>query len=294
MCRLFGMHAGQSPAKASFWLLQASNSLERQSHYEPDGTGIGIFETNGAPFISKQPMSAWKDRDFAFQAKHLESTTFVAHVRYASTGGHAMENTHPFVQDRRIFARNGVIGRLATLDSKLRDLDVADLVEGQTDSERIFALITAEIRQAKGDVALGIANAVNWMAQKVPIYSLNFVLSTATDMWALRYPETHELFVLDRQASTAEHHTNLIAHSGRIRTRSAELGHRHVVLIATEKMSDDSRWRLLEPGELLHIDSTLQVHSTYPALQRPERLLTLEDLSDVEAASQHPQRLRNS
>ena len=33
----------------------------------------------------------------------------------------------------------------------------------------------------------------------MPIYAVNVLLSTATDMWALRYPESHELYVLDRR-----------------------------------------------------------------------------------------------
>ncbi|WP_258142506.1 class II glutamine amidotransferase [Arthrobacter sp. MYb227] len=138
MCRLFGMHTGQTPAKASFWLLQAPNSLSGQSRDEPDGTGIGTFDRDGTARVSKQPIAAWQDQEFSYQAKHLESTTFLAHVRYASTGGHSVENTHPFVQDGRLFAHNGVIGDLPQLEERLRTLGVFDLLLGQTDSERIL------------------------------------------------------------------------------------------------------------------------------------------------------------
>ena len=40
---------------------------------------------------------------------------------------------------------------------------------------------------------------MSWLAANVPIYAVNVLLSTATDMWALRYPESHELYVLDRR-----------------------------------------------------------------------------------------------
>ncbi len=70
-------------------------------------------------------------------------------------------------------------------------------VEGRTDSERLFALITKRIDEL-GDVGEGIASAVGWVADHVPVYSLNLTLGTADELWALRYPDTHELFVLER------------------------------------------------------------------------------------------------
>ena len=41
MCRLFGMSGGSEPVRATFWLLQAPDSLQQQSRREPDGAGIG-------------------------------------------------------------------------------------------------------------------------------------------------------------------------------------------------------------------------------------------------------------
>ncbi len=287
MCRLFGMHAGSHPAKASFWLLGATNSLERQSHYEPDGTGIGSFAPDGTPFISKQPISAWHDPEFAFEAKHLESTTFLAHVRYASTGGHTPENTHPFAQDGRLLAHNGVLGGLDELDRRLALLGASELVLGQTDSERMFALITAEIRRAAGDVAAGIAAALTWISGNLPVYSLNFILTTASDLWAVRYPLTHELYVLERRIENNSPHETLVMHSGRIHAHSPALAARSSVIVATEKMNADPAWRLMEPGEMLHVDRTLGVESTFPLPKTPLRLMTLDPKS---AASQHPQR----
>jgi len=97
MCRLFGLHAGK-PVDAEFWLLEAPDSLAAQSHRNPDGAGIGTFGPAGRPEVSKQPIAAWQDTDFARAARRLRGTTFVAHVRYASTGAHTMANTHPFLQ----------------------------------------------------------------------------------------------------------------------------------------------------------------------------------------------------
>ena len=144
-------------------------------------------------------MAAWQDADFATEAHRMTGTTFIAHVRYATTGSLDVHNTHPFLQDGRIFAHNGVLEGLDVLDERLREVGTDDLVLGQTDSERVFALITASIRARDGDVTAGLVDAMTWLAANVPIYAVNILLSTATDMWALRYPEPNELYVLDRQ-----------------------------------------------------------------------------------------------
>ena len=60
--------------------------------------------------MRKAPIAAYEDRRFAAEAEQVESTTFLAHIRFASTGGLEKRNTHPFEQDGRLFAHNGVLG----------------------------------------------------------------------------------------------------------------------------------------------------------------------------------------
>ena len=110
-----------------------------------------------------------------------------------------MRNTHPFLQDGRIFAHNGVVEGLDGIEERLRELGTDDLVLGQTDSERVFAVITGCIRARGGDETAGLVDAARWLAANVPIYAVNLVLSAATDMWAMRYPDSHELYLLDRR-----------------------------------------------------------------------------------------------
>jgi predicted glutamine amidotransferase len=286
MCRLFGLHAG-SPVRATFWLLDAPDSLSKQSYREPDGAGIGVFGERGEPIVDKQPIAAWEDRQFAVEARALTSATFVAHVRYASTGENSVVNTHPFIQDSRIFAHNGAVADIEALDRRLATLGVADLVSGQTDSERVFALITAEVRSHDADVEAGLASALSWIADHLPIYSLNLVLATAEHLWALRYPDTHELYLLERDAGGHRGHTPLHARSRRIRAQSVQLGEQKASVVASERMDDDPNWRLLNPGELVRIAADLSAHSSYPLPEHPRRQLTLADLDPVAAASQH-------
>jgi predicted glutamine amidotransferase len=286
MCRLFGMSGGSEPVRATFWLLQAPDSLAQQSRHEPDGAGIGCFDADGRPVVTKQPLAAYEDREFAAEARELESRTFVAHVRYASNGGLTLPNTHPFEQDGRLLAHNGVIGGLDRLEAELGD--ARELVQGETDSERFFALITRKIRDAAtDDVGEGIAAAARWVAGNLPVLSINCVLVTASDLWALRYPGTHDLLVLERDAG-GHRGSRALEHASarRIRVSSAELGDRPAVVVATERMDDDPGWRPLRSGELLHVDGELRVSSRQVLDSPPAHPLTLADLGERAAASQ--------
>jgi predicted glutamine amidotransferase len=69
------------------------------------------------------------------------------HLRYADTGGVSLPNTHPFLQDGRVLAHNGVVG-----DLERRLGEHLAMVSGETDSGRVFALITLCIRITWGVV----------------------------------------------------------------------------------------------------------------------------------------------
>jgi len=285
MCRLFGLHAGTDVVTATFWLLDAPDNLAQQSRRNPDGTGLGVFDGRGRPQVRKQPIAAWQDSAFATEAHEMTGTTFIAHVRYATTGSHDVVNTHPFVQGDRIFAHNGVLEGLDVLDERLREVGTADLVLGQTDSERVFALITASIRSHHGDVQAGLIDAMGWLAANVPIYAVNVLLSTATDLWALRYPETHKLYVSDRREIPVDRQFQL--RTKRIRAASDHLRSRPSVVFATERMDDHPRWRLIEPGELVHVGPGLEISSVLVLPDPPQHQLRLEELNAAAQAAQH-------
>lgn len=280
------MHAGREPLSATFWLVNAPDSLAEQSRRNPDGAGIGCFTTDGSVILDKQPLAAWQDPEFLSAARDLTGTTFLAHIRYASTGGLTQANTHPFLADDRLFAHNGVLLGLDQLDRRLDELGGGDLVRGQTDSERMFALITAEIRRHDGDVTAGLVAAVRWIGETLPVYALNLLLTSSTDLWALRYPDTHELYVLERPPGGGGTAEALDARTSRISARSPDLSSRPAVVVASERMDDDPGWRLLGAGELLHVGADLQPSSSTP-IAPPRHQLEASQLAPAAAASQH-------
>ncbi len=274
------MSAGDEPARATFWLLDAPDSLSTQSHREPDGTGLGWFDAQGAPHVSKQAHAAYADRRFAREAREVCSRTFLAHIRFASTGALDLHNTHPFEQHGRLFAHNGVIEDLPALDAHLGD-DLR-LVKGDTDSERLFALITRETAARDGDVGVGIEAACSWVAANLPVFAINFVLASPDGLWALRYPQTHPLYLLERAPGEP------LAHSSSLgsRVHSADAITRPLVVLASERMDADPGWRLLAAGELLHIPDTLRASTRLILSHPPARTLSIEQLNPTARASQ--------
>jgi hypothetical protein len=70
------------------------------------------------------------------------------------------------------------------------------------------------------------------------------------------------------------------------RVHSVDGADRPLVVLASERMDEDPGWRLLDGGELLHIDGSLQVSSELILEHPPARPLTLADLSPKAQASQ--------
>lgn len=281
---MFGLCAGAEPVTATFWLLQAPDSLRVQSQREPDGTGLGYFDADGRSHVAKQPLAAFRDRAFAREARTVHSSTFIAHVRFASTGALELANTHPFEQRGRLFAHNGVVEDLPLLERRIGE--GMRLVAGDTDSERLFALITTEIENRGGDVSAGIVAAVEWVAANLPVLSLNFVLIIGHELWALRYPATHELYVLERRAGGGSGAAldQISGHGTRVHSEHA--AGRSTVVVARELMDSDPRWRALHPGELVHVKPTLEMASVTVIETPPARPLAIEGLPARARASQ--------
>jgi predicted glutamine amidotransferase len=266
MCRLFGLSSGTARVQATFWLLDAPDSLEVQSHRNVDGSGIGFFDSAGAPVVDKQPEAAFSDEEFIHEAKQAESSTFVAHVRWATAGGRTVANTHPFTMHGRIMAHNGGLGELPRLEEELGSY--RSLVQGDTDSERYFALITKETDARGGDVGAGIAAAAAWIAAHLPVSSLNAVVAAPGELWALRYPAQHALHILERPVGQGLH----------VRSTTSSV---HVpdlvpsVVVASEQMDGETGWRMLAAGELVHVRPDLSVDSAVVIPGPPARLVPL-------------------
>jgi predicted glutamine amidotransferase len=269
MCRLFGLTAGQVRVSAMFWLLDAPDSLEVQSRRNVDGCGIGFFDEAGEAVLDKQPVAAFEDAEFAREAKQATAATFVAHVRWATAGDPAVNNTHPFAMRGLIMAHNGGFGELAELDEQLGEY--RKLVLGETDSERYFALITQQTEVHGGDVGAGIAAAARWIGERLPVSSLNTIVASPDELWALRYPAQHALHMIERPAGADGLHVR----SANSSIHADALARTPSVVVASEALDGEDGWRMLAPGELVHVRPDLSVESAVVLPDPPAHLVPL-------------------
>jgi predicted glutamine amidotransferase len=285
MCRLFGMSGGTREVQATFWLLNAPTSLLQLSETQPDGVGLGTFDSDGTPWRYRKPVAANRSQTFIADAHEVSSRTFLAHIRHATAGEPTIENTHPFEQHGRLFAHNGVLGGLDALRSRLGEH--SGLLEGTTDSELYFTLITKRIEEQGGDIAAGITQAARELAAEIPLYSLNMLLTTPTDVWALRYPDTNELWILERSIAAlsgpdgSSDGFDQRSMSGITRVFSGQLSILPATVIASQPMDSNPLWRLLGSGELIHVDRDLRITSTIAVPDPPANMLELTSKEEL-------------
>ena len=115
----------------------------------PNGWGLAI-EEDGRMNLEKEPLQA-SDSVYLRERlrQHLEGTTILAHIRYATIGSVKRANCHPFVgKDRSgrwwTLVHNGTIFDYAPMDRYTR------VQTGSTDSERIL-LYLIDIVNAAAD-----------------------------------------------------------------------------------------------------------------------------------------------
>ena len=73
------------------------------------------------------------------------------------------------------------------------------------------------------------------------------MLVTPDELWALRYPDVHELHVLEREpgGTSGSRHLEHASARGSIRVRSGDLAALPAVVVASERMDEDPGWRAL-------------------------------------------------
>src|SRR4051812_12645565 len=136
MCRLFGCVA-REPISVRHDLLEAENPLIHQSEEHDSGWGMAVYkQAEGEnPRCMRFPEAAHQHDEFV-EATGLTGRMFNIHVRRATVGGLAPENTHPFCLGPYSFCHNGTIMR----PHKLLEPGMREPA-GQTDSEVFFTFV---------------------------------------------------------------------------------------------------------------------------------------------------------
>jgi glutamine amidotransferase len=190
----------------------------------------------------------------------LVATLALAHVRQASVGAAAIENTHPFVNSRWVFAHNGTLQGFAERKQRLTDAIPEDLrrqISGATDSEHIFYFWLGRLRQIVGDFngAVTIENIRKSLKEAVQLLvdwfpdqdgeptKLNFLLTNGSLLAATRWQ--HSLFALERTESPG-----------------LAVGNPTKLALIASAPTTGEDWREVPDRSLLIVDEQLNVHAS--------------------------------
>lgn len=254
MCRLLGI-ASSEPTDFRIVLKEAPRSLAALSREHRDGWGIAVLDEGGAWHLDKGIACAWEDERFAHTAHGQRGVVLVSHIRQKTVGETSLANTHPFVRGRWIFAHNGTVKDLPWLALHTSPERAAE-VQGETDSERLFAwLLTrldeAGVTDAPADPRTDatVASAARSARERPGFGAFNFLLSDGPVIYAHRFGRTMHL--LERGPQDAV----------RVRRRSQDgtllltpwSERRTAVFVASEKITDEP-WAQLDEGMLLRVD----------------------------------------
>lgn len=214
MCRLYGFFATE-PTKVECTLVHAQNALIAQSRSDLSGFshahGWGVATFNGeGPDIQQQAWAAYHGEHFARTAAKVYSRTVIAHVRRATVGGAAIENTHPFTDGQWVFAHNGTVPGFADIKPMLLDLMGAKhrkAVTGETDSEHVFRyflnLVDGKIVDAGQDLVGALRRLTDDIITLANTHApgekigLNFMLSDGERLVGTRF--NRSLYFVDRK-----------------------------------------------------------------------------------------------
>ena len=154
----------------SILLFDTDNSLVHQSHsprmmntfLNLAGFGLKAWDPTSLrpedPFTYRATTLPSFDRNLRFLSSKLASTCLVAHVRGVTYSGEAVvadTNLHPFhfVGTRVVLAHNGHLRQFARMRYSLLDHvrpELAQQIEGTTDSEWIYALVLSQLDDPYG------------------------------------------------------------------------------------------------------------------------------------------------
>ncbi len=212
-----------------------------------DGWGIAFFEARGARvFLDPQPSCASPIAALVRQYP-IRSKNVVAHIRKATQGMVALENTHPFMREAWgrywIFAHNG---NLPDFDPPL---DGSFLPVGNTDSERAFCWLLQSLRQRFGTAppsAEALFPAIHAIALELGARGeFNFLLSNGDSLFA--HASTRLAYIV-RQAPFARAH--LSDADLTVDFSDVTSPEDRVAVIATVPLTDNEVWEEMPAGTL--------------------------------------------
>lgn len=201
MCRL-GAYIGPAISLQAF-LIEPPHNLIKQSWapkemaeavLNADGFGFGWYSDINDPMTYLNTLPIWSDINLESLARSLRSEVWLGCVRSATPGQMTgLNNTQPFKFGKLLFVHNGYIKNFSeTCKPEFNEFlepGVRAEINGNTDSEYIFAVFRQMLSQSSQDIASAINQTVNEitrLAGDTPVL-MNCIISNGDSVYALRH-----------------------------------------------------------------------------------------------------------
>jgi glutamine amidotransferase len=241
MCQLLGMNAN-TPTDLVF----SFTGFSKRAEEHKDGFGIAFFEDAGVRLFVDAQSAAVSPVAEMVRRYPIHSANVIAHIRKATQGHVALQNTHPFQRELWgrywAFAHNGDLkGYAPTLHSAFHPV-------GDTDSERAFCWLMQELAKAHAGVP-SIAELTRTLGELVPRIAahgtFNFMLSNGQALWAHCSTKLHYLVRQHPFRAARLQDEDMSVDFAQLTTPSDR-----VAVVVTEPLTADEPWVALQPGEL--------------------------------------------
>jgi len=241
MCQLLGMN-GNTPTDVMFSFTGFSSRAQEHK----DGFGIAFFEGAGLRlFVDAQSARVSPVAEMV-RRYPIRSCNVIAHIRKATQGRVALENTHPF--QRELWGRYWAFAHNGDLKGFQPRLHASFRPVGGTDSERAFCWLMQELAKAHASLP-SIAELTATLRELTPSIAshgtFNFMLSHGEALWA-HCSTTLSWLVRQHPFRHAHLSDDDISVDFAQMTTPAD----RVAIVVTEPLTRDERWTPFAPGEL--------------------------------------------
>ena len=216
--------------------------------HHADGWGIAFFEDKACRLFIDNEASARSP--IAEMVKHypIKSRNTIAHIRKATQGNCALENSHPF--QRELWGRHWIFAHNGDLEGFDPVLSGVYQPVGTTDSERAFCMLLQGLRNAFPGAQPPLDElfaALESLTSEVTQFGVfNFLMSNGQALFA--HCSTHLHYLVRRWPFSTAH---LVDADVSIDFAKYTTPEDRVAVIATAPLTDNEVWTRFAPGDLM-------------------------------------------
>lgn len=245
MCQLLGMNCNvPTDICFSFTGFQARGGL---TDVHKDGWGIAFFEGKGVRQFLDSQASAHSPIAELVRNYPIKSKNVIAHIRKATQGQVALENTHPF--SRELWGHYWIFAHNGNLLNFTPELNGTFVPVGQTDSERVFCWILQQLKSKFGNEYPGSTKVFEFVhdltLQAGNFGEFNFLFSNGEML--LAHCSTKLCYIVRKAPFTQ---ATLKDREVTVDFSSVTTEKDQVAVIATVPLTDNENWTIIEPGNL--------------------------------------------